>query len=64
MFWQKKPKTKSRFNVEMQVKTEYALAKRSRYYHAMMDMDAICLREKHVIKLPDTMSFICDFLPV
>ena len=31
--------TKRRFNVEMQVKTESALAKRSRYYHAQMDMD-------------------------
>ena len=33
--------TKRRFNVEMQVKTESALAKRSRYYHAQMDMDAL-----------------------
>ena len=33
--------TKRRFNVEMQVKTETALAKRSRYYHAQMDMDAL-----------------------
>ena len=30
-----------RFNVEMQVKTETALSKRSRYYHAQMDMDAL-----------------------
>ena len=35
--------TKRRFNVEMQVKTESALAKRSRYYHAQMDMDACWL---------------------
>ena len=55
--------TKRRFNVEMQVKTEHALAKRSRYYHAQMDMDALFAGETYD-KLPDTyVIFICDFAP-
>ena len=55
--------TKRRFNVEMQVKTEYALAKRSRYYHAQMDMDALFAGEAYD-KLSDTyVIFICDFAP-
>lgn len=55
--------TKRRFNVEMQVKTEHALAKRSRYYHAQMDMDVL-LTGKTYDKLPDTyVIFICDFAP-
>ena len=55
--------TKRRFNVEMQVKKEHALAKRSRYYHAQMDMDALLTGETYD-KLPDTyVIFICDFAP-
>lgn len=55
--------TKRRFNVEMQVKTESALAKRSRYYHAQMDMDALLTGETYD-QLPDTyVIFICDFAP-
>ena len=55
--------TKRRFNVEMQVKTEHALAKRSRYYHAQMDMDALFAGEAYD-KLSDTyVIFICDFAP-
>lgn len=52
-----------RFNVEMQVKTETALSKRSRYYHAQMDMDALLTGESYD-RLPDTyVIFICDFDP-
>ena len=52
-----------RFNVEMQVKTEIALAKRSRYYHAQMDMDALLAGESYD-QLADTyVIFICDFDP-
>ena len=55
--------TKRRFNVEMQVKTETVLAKRSRYYHAQMDMDALLTGETYD-QLPDTyVIFICDFVP-
>lgn len=55
--------TKRRFNVEMQVKTEHALAKRSRYYHAQIDMDALFAGEAYD-KLSDTyVIFICDFAP-
>ena len=55
--------TKRRFNVEMQVKTETALAKRSRYYHAQMDMDALLTGESYD-RLPDTYGiYICDFDP-
>lgn len=55
--------TRRRFNVEMQVKTEVALAKRSRYYHAQMDMDALLAGESYD-QLADTyVIFICDFDP-
>ncbi len=55
--------TKRRFNVEMQVRTEIALAKRCRYYHAQMDMDALLAGESYD-QLPDTyVIFICDFDP-
>ena len=55
--------TRRRFNVEMQVKTEIALAKRSRYYHAQMDMDALLAGESYD-QLADTyVIFICDFDP-
>ena len=55
--------TKRRSNVEMQVKTKTALAKRSRYYHAQMDMDALLTGETYD-QLPDTyVIFICDFVP-
>ena len=33
--------TKRRFNVEVQVKDNKNLPKRSRYYHAQLDMDAL-----------------------
>ena len=53
--------TKRRFNV--QVKTETVLAKRSRYYHAQMDMDALLTGETYD-QLPDTyVIFICDIVP-
>ena len=56
--------TKRRFNVEMQVKSQIALAKRSRYYHAQMDMDVL-LAGKSYDQLPDTyVIFICDFDPI
>lgn len=55
--------SRRRFNVEMQVKTEIALAKRSRYYHAQMDMDALLAGESYD-QLADTyVIFICDFDP-
>ena len=61
--WAEEAGTKRRFCVEMQVKTEKALAKRSRYYHAQMDMDVLLTGETYD-KLPDTyVIFICDFAP-
>lgn len=52
-----------RFNVEMQVKSEIGLTKRSRYYLAQMDMDVLLAGEAYN-KLPDTyVIFICDFDP-
>lgn len=54
---------KRRFNVEMQVKAEKGIAKRSRYYHAQLDMDAL-LAGTDYEELPDTyVIFICDFDP-
>ncbi len=53
--------TKRRFNIEMQVKSEIDLPKRSRYYHSQLDMDAL-LSGKRYRELPDTyVIFICDF---
>ena len=61
--WAEEAGTKRRFCVEMQVKTEKALAKRSRYYHAQMDTDVLLTGETYD-KLPDTyVIFICDFAP-
>lgn len=55
---------KRRFCVKMQVRKESALAKRSRYYHAQMDMDALLAGESYD-QLPDTyVIFICDFDPI
>ena len=52
---------KRRFNIEMQVKSETDLPKRSRYYHSQLDMDAL-LSGKRYRELPDTyVIFICDF---
>ncbi len=52
---------KRRFNIEMQVKSEMDLPKRSRYYHSQLDMDAL-LSGKRYRELPDTyVIFICDF---
>ena len=52
---------KRRFNVEMQVKTQDALPKRSRFYHSQIDMDALLAGEDYR-ELPDTyVIFICDF---
>ena len=52
---------KRRFNIEMQVKSEIDLPKRSRYYHSQLDMDAL-LSGKRYRELPDTyVIFICDF---
>ena len=61
--WAEEMGTRRRFNVEMQVKQEDAIDKRSRYYHAQMDMDAL-LTGKDYESLPDTyVIFICDFDP-
>lgn len=55
--------TRRRFNVEMQVRTEKGLPRRSRYYHAQMDMEALLAGEVYE-ELPDTyVIFICDFDP-
>ena len=57
-------RTRRRFNVEMQVKSQIALVKRSRYYHAQMDMDVL-LSGKSYDRMPDTyVIFICDFDPI
>lgn len=56
--------TKCRFNVEMQVKDKKNIFKRSRYYHAQLDMDAL-LTGVDYNKLPDTyVIFICDYDPL
>ena len=54
---------KTRFNVEMQVKLQKFLPKRSRYYHDQIDMDVLLAGESYE-NLPDTyVIFICDFDP-
>ena len=53
--------TKRRFNIEMQVKSQKDLPRRSRYYHSQLDMDAL-VSGKRYRELPDTyVIFICDF---
>lgn len=53
----------TRYNVEMQVVRQDYLPKRSRYYHAQLDMDALLAGESYE-NLPDTyVIFICDFDP-
>ena len=54
---------KRRFNVELQIKFQQHLPKRSRYYHAHLDMDALLSGHSYG-NLPDTyVIFICDFAP-
>ena len=54
---------RTRFNVEMQVKLQKFLPKRSRYYHDQIDMDVLLAGESYE-NLPDTyVIFICDFDP-
>ena len=51
------------FNVEMQVAAKPSLGKRSRYYHAHMDMELL-LSGREYRELPNTcVIFICDFDP-
>ena len=53
--------TKRWFNIEMQVKSQKDLPRRSRYYHSQLDMDAL-VSGKRYRELPDTyVIFICDF---
>ena len=54
---------RTRFNVEMQVKLQKFLPKRSRYYHDQIDMDVLAAGDSYE-NLPDTyVIFICDFDP-
>ena len=55
--------TKRKFDVEMQVRPEVALSKRTRYYHSQLDLDALVTGAGYE-NLPDTyVIFICDFDP-
>ena len=56
--------TRRRFNVELQVKDNKNLPRRSRYYHAQLDMDALVTGIDYN-ELPDTyVIFICDYDPM
>ena len=56
--------TNRRFDIEMQIQNHKNLPKRSRYYHAHLDMDAL-LTGTDYNELPDTyVIFICDYDPV
>lgn len=58
-----KDKANTRYNVEMQVRSE-PLEKRTRYYHDEIDMDLLPKGEKYA-DLPDTyVIFICNFDPI
>ena len=51
------------YNVEMQVRQEQQLGKRTRYYHSQMDMEMLGSGEGYE-ELPDTyVIFICDYDP-
>lgn len=56
--------TNRRFDIEMQIQNHKNIPKRSRYYHAQLDMDAL-LTGTDYNKLPDTyVIFICDYDPL
>lgn len=56
--------TNRRFDIEMQIQNHKNIPKRSRYYHAQLDMDAL-LTGTDYNELPDTyVIFICDYDPL
>ena len=58
-----KDQNNKRYNVEMQVKRDVALVKRSRYYHSQMDMELLASGTSYE-ELPDTfVIFLCDYDP-
>lgn len=58
-----KDQNNKRYNVEMQVKRDVALVKRSRYYHSQMDMEFLASGTSYE-ELPDTfVIFLCDYDP-
>ncbi len=58
-----KDQNNKRYNVEMQVKRDVALVKRSRYYHSQMDMELLAAGTSYE-ELPDTfVIFLCDYDP-
>ena len=58
-----KDQNNKRYNVEMQVKRDVALVKRSRYYHSQMDMELLAAGTGYE-ELPDTfVIFLCDYDP-
>ena len=58
-----KDQNNKRYNVEMQVKKDVALVKRSRYYHSQMDMELLAAGTSYE-ELPDTfVIFLCDYDP-
>ena len=53
----------TRYNVEMQRRNEYNVGKRSRYYHSIMDVDALSKGVPYE-NLKDTfVIFVCEFDP-
>ena len=59
-----KDQNNKRYNVEMQVKRDVALVKRSRYYHSQMDMELLAAGTSYE-ELPDTfVIFLCDYDPL
>ena len=58
-----KDQNNKRYDVEMQVKRDVALVKRSRYYHSQMDMELLAAGTSYE-ELPDTfVIFLCDYDP-
>ena len=58
-----KDQNNKRYNVEMQVKRDVALVKRSRYYHSQMDMELLASGTSYE-ELTDTfVLFLCDYDP-
>ena len=58
-----KDQNNKRYNVEMQVKRDVALVRRSRYYHSQMDMELLAAGTSYE-ELPDTfVIFLCDYDP-
>ena len=53
----------TRYNVEMQVRSQASCGKRARYYHSQIDMDMLAAGLEYSELPPAFVIFVCDFDP-